>query len=62
MVGVTNSGRSLCLRDLEQRPALLLRMNAPRGLDQVSFDSATREVRFPLPETGAADGLRIAVR
>jgi len=48
--------------DLDQRPAMLLGMNALRGFEKVSIDFSTRRVRFVLPESGATDGLRLASR
>ena len=48
--------------DLDQRPAMLLGMNALRGFEKVSIDFATRSVRFVLPETGSFQDLRLASR
>lgn len=48
--------------DLDQRPAMLLGMNALRGFEKVSIDFATRRVRFVLPKTGAVQDLRLASR
>ena len=48
--------------ELDERPAMLLGMNALRGFDKVSIDFATRRVRFVLPESGANEGYRLALR
>lgn len=48
--------------DLENRPALLLGMNAMRAFDRVSIDFATRQVRFVMPGTSMARGVRMASR
>jgi len=48
--------------DLDQRPAMLLGMNALRGFDRVSIDFATRRVRFVLPKSSAANGFQLASR
>ena len=48
--------------DVDDRPALLLGMNAMRAFDKVSIDFAARRVRFVLPGTGMADGPRLASR
>ena len=48
--------------DLENRPAILLGMNAMRAFDRVSIDFATREVRFVLPGTSMLDAVRLASR
>ncbi|MEO6247349.1 MAG: aspartyl protease family protein [Sphingomicrobium sp.] len=46
--------------ELDQRPAMLLGMNALRGFDKVSIDFATRRVKFGLPDSSASDGPRLA--
>ena len=48
--------------DLEDRPALLLGMNAMRAFDRVSIDFATKQVRFVLPGTSMTRGERMAMR
>jgi predicted aspartyl protease len=40
---------------LEERPALLLGMNALRGFDKVSIDFAKKKMRVVLPEEGSLD-------
>jgi hypothetical protein len=40
---------------LEERPALLLGMNALRGFDKVSIDFARKKMRVVLPEEGSLD-------
>ncbi|WP_187107757.1 retroviral-like aspartic protease family protein [Sphingomonas xanthus] len=46
---------------LDRRPAILLGMNAIRAFDQVSIDFASRKIRFVLPESRLADGIRMAL-
>lgn len=46
--------------DLEQKPALLLGMNAMRAFDRISIDFASKKVRFVLPATGMRDDMRMA--
>lgn len=45
---------------LEDRPALLLGMNAMRAFKKVSIDFANHKFRVVLPETGELDNVRIA--
>ena len=45
---------------LENRPTLLLGMNAMRAFDRVSIDFAEKKVRFVLPKTGMLDDFRLA--
>ena len=46
--------------DLEDRPALLLGMNAMRAFDRISIDFAAKRVRFVLPGMGMLDTFRLA--
>lgn len=46
--------------DLEDRPALLLGMNALRAFDRISIDFAARKVRFVLPGTSMRNDVRMA--
>ena len=46
--------------DLEDRPALLLGMNALRAFDRISIDFAAKKVRFVLPGTSMRNDVRIA--
>ena len=46
--------------DLEDRPALLLGMNALRAFDRISIDFAAKKVRFVLPGTSMRNEVRIA--
>jgi predicted aspartyl protease len=45
---------------LEDRPALLLGMNAMKAFDRISIDFAAKKVRFVLPGTSMRDGVRFA--
>ena len=45
---------------LENRPALLLGMNAMRAFDRISIEFAAKKVRFVLPGTSRRDTLRLA--
>jgi predicted aspartyl protease len=47
---------------LENRPALLLGMNALRAFKKVSIDFANKKLRVILPESGALDSVRLAAR
>ena len=47
---------------LDNRPALLLGMNALRGFDKVSIDFATRKLRLVLPEEGSLGRRAYAAR
>lgn len=47
--------------DLENRPALLLGMNAMQAFDRVQIDFAAKKVRFVLPGTSMIDGYRLAM-
>ncbi|MFL6735232.1 MAG: aspartyl protease family protein [Sphingomicrobium sp.] len=47
---------------LDERPALLLGMNAIRAFDRVSIDFANRKFRVVLPETGQSAQLMLASR
>jgi predicted aspartyl protease len=47
---------------LDQRPALLLGMNALRAFKKVSIDFANRKLRVILPQTGSLDLVRLAAR
>jgi predicted aspartyl protease len=47
---------------LEDKPALLLGMNAMRAFDRVSIDFANRKVRFVLPGTSMVRPARMAAR
>lgn len=46
--------------DLENKPALLLGMNAMRAFDQISIDFAAKKVHFVLPRTSMAPQFRLA--
>lgn len=46
--------------NLENRPALLLGMNAMRAFDRISIDFAAKKVRFVLPGSSRRDTLRLA--
>ena len=46
--------------DLEDRPALLLGMNAMRAFDRISIDFAAKKVRFVLPGTSMRRDVRMA--
>lgn len=46
--------------DLDDRPALLLGMNAMQAFDRISIDFAAKKVRFVLPGTSMRDGVRFA--
>jgi predicted aspartyl protease len=48
--------------DLENRPAILLGMNAMRGFDRVSIDFARKQFRVVLPEKSELEGRRLAAR
>lgn len=45
---------------LDDRPALLLGMNAMRAFDRISIDFAQKKVRFVLPGTSMRDSVRMA--
>ena len=45
---------------LQNRPAVLLGMNAMRAFDRISIDFAEKKVRFVLPKTGMLDDFRLA--
>lgn len=45
---------------LENRPAVLLGMNAMRAFDRISIDFAEKKVRFVLPATSMLDDVRMA--
>lgn len=45
---------------LENRPAVLLGMNAMRAFDRISIDFAEKKVRFVLPTTSMRDDVRMA--
>jgi len=47
---------------LEDRPALLLGMNALRAFKKVSIDFASKKLRVILPETGSIDEVMLAAR
>lgn len=47
---------------LEERPALLLGMNALRGFKKVSIDFANKKLRVILPEEGSVEPVRMAAR
>ena len=47
---------------LDDRPALLLGMNAMRAFDRISIDFAAKKVRFVLPTTSMRGGLEYAER
>jgi predicted aspartyl protease len=46
--------------DLDDKPALLLGMNAMRAFDRISIDFAAKKVRFVLPGTSMREGMRFA--
>jgi predicted aspartyl protease len=46
--------------DLDDRPALLLGMNAMKAFDRISIDFAAKKVRFVLPGTSMRGGVRLA--
>ena len=46
--------------DLDDKPALLLGMNAMKAFDRISIDFAAKKVRFVLPGTSMRAGLRLA--
>ena len=46
--------------ELENRPALLLGMNAMRAFDRISIDFQSKKVRFVLPGTSMLPTLRVA--
>lgn len=46
--------------DLNNRPALLLGMNAMKAFDRISIDFAAKKVRFVLPGTSMRQGPRLA--
>ena len=46
--------------NLQDRPALLLGMNAMRAFDRISIDFASKKVRFVLPATSMRDDMRMA--
>ena len=48
--------------DLEDRPALLLGMNAMRGFEKVSIDFAKKQLRVIVPETSGLDQAMMAAR
>jgi len=48
--------------ELEQRPAILLGMNALRGFEKVSIDFARKRLRVVLPEEGALGTVQMASR
>lgn len=45
---------------LEDKPALLLGMNAMKAFDRISIDFAAKKVRFVLPGTSMRSGVRLA--
>lgn len=45
---------------LENKPTLLLGMNAMKAFDRISIDFAAKKVRFVLPGTSMRSGLRVA--
>ena len=45
---------------LDEKPALLLGMNAMRAFDRISIDFAAKKVRFVLPGTSMRSGVRVA--
>jgi hypothetical protein len=45
---------------LEERPALLLGMNAMKAFDRISIDFASKKVRFVLPATTMRDDVQLA--
>ena len=48
--------------NLQDRPALLLGMNAMRAFDRISIDFASKKVRFVLPATSMRHDVRMAQR
>ena len=46
--------------DLDDRPALLLGMNAMKAFDRISIDFAAKKVRFVLPGTSMRKTVRMA--
>ena len=46
--------------DLEDKPTILLGMNAMKAFDRISIDFAAKKVRFVLPATSMRSGLRMA--
>lgn len=46
--------------DLENKPALLLGMNAMRAFDRISIDFQSRKIRFVLPGTSMRQSVRLA--
>jgi len=46
--------------DLEDKPALLLGMNAMKAFDRISIDFAAKKVRFVLPRTTMRGGVELA--
>lgn len=46
--------------DLDDRPALLLGMNAMKAFDRISIDFAAKKVRFVLPGTSMRQSVRVA--
>ena len=46
--------------DLDDRPALLLGMNAMKAFDRISIDFAAKKVRFVLPGTSMRSSVRMA--
>ena len=46
--------------DLQEKPALLLGMNAMKAFDRISIDFAAKKVRFVLPGTSMRNGVRLA--
>ena len=45
---------------LEDKPAILLGMNAMRAFDRITIDFAEKKVRFKLPDTSMLGGVRFA--
>jgi hypothetical protein len=45
---------------LDDRPALLLGMNAMRAFDRISIDFAAKKVRFVLPGTSMRSSIQVA--
>ena len=46
--------------DVDDKPALLLGMNAMKAFDRISIDFAAKKVRFVLPGTSMRDGVQLA--
>jgi predicted aspartyl protease len=46
--------------ELDDKPALLLGMNAMKAFDRISIDFAAKKVRFVLPGTSMRSGVRVA--